>query len=251
MRKAMKNLSPSLNLGFVLLAGMLAQSPALAKDLPKAAKSALERLAPQAKIVEVHAGPIKGWYEVVLDGQVVVYIEGKGKAVVHGEWYDGNGQSVTERRRAVKAKEVIASYGDKLTTVVYEANGRERGRVFVFFDPTCGFCRRLHEEVKPLNENGVTVVYIPIDRGGSGPTAEALSKVLCGSNPERQASFEAYLKGEFDGGASGCKADITENFAMFRAIGARGTPAIYTVDGMSIGGYLPAEQLLRRLGITK
>lgn len=232
----------------LFMAIMMATGSVAAASLPKQADAALKRVVQKEDVVSVRNGPIKGWYEVELRGRRYAYVEKQGRGVVIGEWFDHLGRSVTEQRRSAAINEAFARYSQNAVTVVYEAHGDAKGLIRVFFDPTCGYCRKLHEEVPRLNEAGVTVVYYPLDRSGNeqGPTWKALSSILCGSNSERRSALEDYLNGNSNP-KPGCDADISGNYRLFLEADGRGTPAIFDARGRLIGGYAPAQVLLERM----
>lgn len=232
----------------LFMAIMMATGSVAANSLPKKADAALQRVVRKDDVISVRDGPIKGWYEVELRGRRYAYVEKQGRGLVIGEWFDHLGRSVTEQRRSSAINEVFARHSQDVVTVVYEAHGDAQGLIRVFFDPTCGYCRKLHEEVPRLNEAGVTVVYYPLDRSGAeqNPTWKALSGILCGNNSERRSAFEDYLKGN-SAPKPGCAANIGGNYRLFLEVDGRGTPAVFDARGRLIGGYAPAQALLDRM----
>jgi thiol:disulfide interchange protein DsbC len=47
--------------------------------------------------------------------------------------------------------------------------------------------------------------------------------------------------------ATECANPVKEQYRMGEAMGVRGTPAVYSDEGESIGGYIPAQELIRIL----
>ena len=46
-----------------------------------------------------------------------------------------------------------------------------------------------------------------------------------------------------------CKSPVTAQFNLGEKIEVRGTPAVFTVDGLQLGGYVPPDELAKSLGI--
>lgn len=55
--------------------------------------------------------------------------------------------------------------------IVYKAP-EEKHVITVFTDITCGYCRKLHEQMKDYNALGITVRYLAFPRQGLSSQAE-------------------------------------------------------------------------------
>ncbi|HHI77024.1 MAG TPA: DsbC family protein, partial [Gammaproteobacteria bacterium] len=138
-------------------------------------------------------------------------------------------------------------FGDA-NKVIFRAKGKERAAIDVFTDTSCPYCRKLHAEVPKLQENGITVRYVPYPRGGvRGPGYEGLRKVWC-ADDSAQAMTQA-KRDRLAEGSTDCKRAelVDQGYRLGNRLGIKGTPTIFLPDGTRIGGYLPADQLLQRL----
>lgn len=127
----------------------------------------------------------------------------------------------------------------------------EKYAVTVFTDITCGYCVRLHSQLKEYNDLGITIRYLAFPRQGpSGDVANEMAAIWCSDDP-KSALHNAKIKREKIESSSSkiaqCRKEITDQYMLGRELGVGGTPAIFMPDGEMIGGYLPAPQLLQRL----
>jgi len=77
--------------------------------------------------------------------------------------------------------EKIAQFRDSM--IEYKADN-EKYAVTVFTDITCGYCVRLHQEMKEYNKRGITVRYLAFPRQGpSGQVADNMAKIWCAADP--------------------------------------------------------------------
>ena len=67
----------------------------------------------------------------------------------------------------------------KQEVITYKAKD-EKHSVYVFTDITCGYCKKLHDQMGGYNELGITVNYIAYPRNGIGTTAsKKMETVWC------------------------------------------------------------------------
>ncbi|WP_438878586.1 thioredoxin fold domain-containing protein, partial [Bacillus cereus group sp. Bce005] len=60
------------------------------------------------------------------------------------------------------------------STIEFKAP-QERYIVSVFTDTTCGYCVRLHSQIKDYNDLGITIRYLAFPRQGvAGPVADQM-----------------------------------------------------------------------------
>ena len=59
-----------------------------------------------------------------------------------------------------------------------------------------------------------------------------------------KAKSTGFIKDNLD-----CKAPIEEQFMLGQQIGVRGTPAIILENGEMLPGYMPADEIAKRLNI--
>jgi thiol:disulfide interchange protein DsbC len=135
----------------------------------------------------------------------------------------------------------------------YPATGEVKAVVTVFTDTTCPFCTRLHNEMKAINDQGITVRYALFPRGGEqSPEYAALTHVLAEADVTKQKvmldqGFEAHGLNKDPAyaelNAEG-KAALDTLLSAGNGAGLTGTPYIVMSNGAQFSGFGGVEQLL-------
>ena len=193
---------------------------------------------------------IEGLVEVQTSGGIL-FASPNGDYFLAGTLYklDGNGQyeDVLAKRQAPINAAKIESFKDSM--IEFKA-ANEKYVVTVFTDITCGYCVRLHSQMKGYNDLGITVRYMAYPRqGDTGSVADQMAAIW-GSEDPQSAMHNGKVKREFPEKSKDFakyQQIIKEHFALGRELGISGTPAIFLPSGEMVGGYLPPEQLLQRL----
>lgn len=200
----------------------------------------LSRIAPDMTVDQVNPTPIDGLYEVVL-GATVIYMTADGRYVLRGELLDLKNQSnLTQEVRADMRQQTLAALPkDKM---IRFSNGKSDHVIYVFTDIDCGYCRKLHQDVPYLNEQGVAVRYLAYPRAGlESKTYKEMISVWCAD--DRQAALTR-AKQDKKVETRDCDNPVADQFELGRKLGVNGTPAIYLENGQALPGYVPPEQLL-------
>ncbi len=115
---------------------------------------------------------------------------------------------------------------------------------YVFTDPLCGYCRKLHTQIADLNERGITIRYIPINNFGDR-SLEPVLKLLA-VEPEKQPKAVSYMKEQLSSRKSvdykvigspivtpQTRDQLRLNKTIGDILGVKGTPAIFDTSGKS------------------
>jgi len=134
------------------------------------------------------------------------------------------------------------------------------GDMYVFTDPTCGYCAKLERELDSYLESGVKVHYIPFPRAGvsdiENPAFKTWAVAMCDEAPA--VAYRSYTTRQKDmpvdaSYTEDCADKIKEGYGMAKTLGLSGTPFIYYqgVGGNTVtkGGYLPVDIMLQELGV--
>jgi thiol:disulfide interchange protein DsbC len=197
-------------------------------------------------------------YEVELTSGQVLYSTPDGKYFVYGSLFEaGDNQLVdlTAKRGDAKRQKLLASIkADDM--VVFQSKGEQKAVVNVFTDVDCGYCRKLHREVPRLNELGITVRYLAYPRAGvysdkkrtkfTG-SYKKLKSVWC--DADRPAAMSKAKATGFIKENLNCNAPIEAQLALGEQFGVRGTPALIFESGELVPGYMPADELAKKLGL--
>jgi thiol:disulfide interchange protein DsbC len=156
--------------------------------------------------------------------------------------------NVADASLAGKRLEGVAKFSND--TITYPAKD-EKYVVTVFTDITCGFCRKLHNQMADYNAMGITVKYLPYPRSGIYDQSGGLTKgyqdlrsIWCNEDPNT-----ALTKAKTGTGVAHriCDKPVAEAFNFGRQIGVNGTPAIILSDGSMLAGYKEPKDLLEAL----
>ncbi|OJF70501.1 thiol:disulfide interchange protein [Alteromonas sp. V450] len=230
----------------VVLAGVLAVSSLAALSTNAADEAAIKEKLSSTLGLEVDAiadSPVSGLVQVSTN-RGLFYVSEDGGYLLQARVFniDENMRNETEialssmRQESVRAMEE-ASISFKAKDEKYVIN--------VFTDISCGYCRKLHNEIGQLNDAGITVNYLAFPRAGlNSQNYDDMVSVWCAENPQK-AITEAKA-GENVASAS-CTNKVAEQYMLGQKLGVNGTPNIILPDGTLIPGYQPAALIVKAL----
>ncbi|MEM8982871.1 MAG: DsbC family protein [Pseudomonadota bacterium] len=201
---------------------------------------------PQVKKESIHPGPIDGLLEI-REGTMIAYLSDDGRYLFQGEMIDLDTDTNLTEKSAGIARRAIMQSAPRSAEIVFSPKGEKKHSVVVFTDIDCTFCRKLHQQIDEYTAAGIEVRYLLYPR--SGPGTKSWSKaeeVLCAN--DRNVAI-TMAKNDEVVVSSDCieSAQLMDSYRVGAAVGLRGTPAILFEDGQLVSGYLPPEELARRL----
>lgn len=217
-------------------------APLAHADAEQAIRKTLNTLQSDLKVESVGESPVKGLYQVQLEGGRVLYMSGDGQYLMQGYLYqmrDGQMLNLTEQAESV----AVARQLDALprNEMVIFAPKNPKTHITVFTDTDCGYCQLLHKEVPELNRQGVEVRYLAYPRAGVGSsTYKDLVSVWCAKD-QQDAMNQAKARKKIP--AATCENPVAAQYKLGQMIGVQGTPAIFLANGQLIPGYQPADKL--------
>ena len=179
---------------------------------------------------DVQPSPVNGLKTVLTDSGVL-YASEDGKHILQGPLFDVSGKEPVN-----VTNQLLSSKMDALKDqmIVYKAP-KEKHVITVFTDITCGYCHKLHQQMKEYNDLGITVRYLAFPRQGLASQAEKdMKSIWC--TADKAKAFDAAMKGDAISPAT-CKTDISKHYELGVQFGIQGTPAIILENGMMIPGY--------------
>ncbi|MEL1266154.1 DsbC family protein [Pseudoxanthomonas putridarboris] len=222
-----------------------AAAPAKGGTPEERARNAIAQLNPQAKVDYVGAAPLPGFREVIVGGQLL-YVSDDGRYLMQGAVLD-----LQEQQDLMQGSTALARYRrDLLASVpaserIVFAPPNAKYTISVFTDIECGYCRKLHSEIADLNRLGIAVEYLAFPRMGLGSQDHKdMISVWCA--PDRRRALTDAKAGK-PVPSRDCKNPVTMEYDLGQRIGVSGTPAIYSAEGVQLGGYLPPQALRERL----
>jgi len=203
----------------------------------------VQKLFPGITADSVSPSPMDGVSEVVI-GPRLLYVSNDGKYLLQGSLIDlASKTDVSEERRGQIRIAALDKLGqDKM--IIFPAKD-EKHVITVFTDIDCGYCRKLHGDMKKYNAEGITVRYLSFPRGGlQSPSYAKAVTVWC--SDDQQAALTDSKQGKDLPGKT-CDNPVKEEYELGQMLGVRGTPAIITDTGAMLPGYVPPARLAAAL----
>jgi thiol:disulfide interchange protein DsbC len=195
------------------------------------------------QITSIGDAPVTGLLQIMTE-KGLFYTSQDGKYLLQARIYDVEEgmRNVTEEALGSVRLGGLAEFNDSV--IEYKADN-EKYVVSIFTDITCGYCRKLHNEMDEYNDLGITVRYLAFPRGGlNSRTYTDMVSVWCADN-KQEAMDNAKAGGTV--ASKNCESKVAEEYAFGQKIGVNGTPNIIMPDGSVIPGYQPPKQLEQAL----
>jgi len=201
------------------------------------------------EVESIATTPLAGVAEVITN-QGLFYASFDGAYFFHGKLFsiENNVTNLTEESMAKVRVSGMDRFANDM--IVYPAKN-EKHVVTVFTDITCGYCRKLHEQMDEYNDMGITVRYLAYPRSGitdrNGNLTQGfqdMRSVWCSEEPNT-----AMTKAKNGSGVAHriCDKPIEAEFDFGRRVGVNGTPAIMLANGMMLPGYREPKDLIQVL----
>ena len=185
---------------------------------------------------------------VKLDNQIFLASK-NGQYLFFGKVIDTSKQiDLVELANQQHRKKLIESIArEKLLS--YKAKN-EQHTLTIFTDIDCPFCRKLHSQIKTLNQQGVTVDYIMLPRGKAGSMAfDKTANALCADIPQA-AMDTAMQSGQFKQRTQAtamCVKNLKTQQLLAQTFGFSATPTILFANGEIVPGFMKTEDILKKL----
>ena len=204
-------------------------------------------LPPGTKIESIEKSEFPSIYKVYYGDIQPLYVSEDGDYFIFGDMFNLNSDGIinlTEKDILEKRKFFMQDIDD--SELIKFTAKNELFSVVVFTDVDCGYCRKLHDEIKEYNNLGISINYAAFPRSGIG--TETFTKMVgawCSNNPKETITM--LKKGEKLKSTFCDSQPIAKHYAIGNKIGVTGTPAIVSSDGELFPGYYSAEDLLKKL----
>lgn len=236
---------------FVLLVGLACSAQSLAAESDDIAtiKKVLSELMPQAQAESIKPAAMPGMYEAVF-GPQIIYISGDGRFMFEGDLYDlKNRMNLTETKRSVGRAKTVHDMDEKTMVVFSPAADKVKYTITAFTDIDCGYCRKMHTQMKEYNDLGIAFRYMAYPRSGvDTPSYFKAVSVWCAG--DRQAAMTKAKAGENLAKAD-CETPIKAHMDAAKLVGVTGTPTMVLENGRVIPGYVEPKRLIQILDQMK
>lgn len=192
---------------------------------------------------EIQRSEMQGFYEAQINGHIF-YISEDGQYLINGEVLDLKQQkNLTKTRISQHRHQLLASL-DEDDMIIY-GDTASRYTVTVFTDIDCGYCRKLHSQMRAYNGLGIRVRYLAYPRAGlNSASYQKAVAVWCAD--DRQQALSLAKTGQ-QPAYQACDNPVAEHLKLGEQFGVQGTPAIVLENGEVVPGYVPPADLLRML----
>jgi len=219
-------------------------------------ESSLARINPDMKASSIELTPMAGIYDVMLNTGDRVYMSADGEFFFAGTMYKntlGEGLVNLTEQSAIQARSVAMQLPAAQEAWVFPAQGEKKVTISVFTDVDCFYCQKLHSEMPAINALGIEVRYLAFPRAGVGSSSyQVLVDSWCAENPNEfltQAKARSHNKQAPQPSPELCDNPVSAHYQLGQQMGINGTPAIVLDSGEIWPGYLPANELAKRLGL--
>jgi thiol:disulfide interchange protein DsbC len=197
-------------------------------------------------VTAIGDAPIPGLLQLVTD-KGLFYASKDGKYFLQGRIFNLDEGMRNETEIALSGMRLggITDFQDSM--IEYKAD-KEKFVVNIFTDITCGYCRKLHNQMDEYNDLGITVRYLAFPRGGiQSASYKDMVSVWCSDDPQKALTDAKNGDSVAD---KSCATKVAQQYAFGQKIGVSGTPNIIMPDGSMIPGYQPPSQLIQALQAT-
>jgi len=123
---------------------------------------------------------------------------------------------------------------------------KEQYSLTIFTDVDCGYCRKLHKQMKEYNDLGISIRYAAFPRSGLG--TDTFTKMVGAWCSEDTKKVLTSLKDGKEPRLEFCDSQpVAKHYAIGKKLGITGTPAIITNEGELMPGYYSPQDLLKKL----
>jgi thiol:disulfide interchange protein DsbC len=201
------------------------------------------------EVKDIKPAPVKGLYEITFqqgNQQIAAYVDFSKQLILAGRIFDIDTRKMISPPPKKVPRELSKSQLDRieLEDSIIMGNGNGRKRMFVFTDPDCPHCKRLHEELKKLvsmePDLAIHIKMYPL-RMHRKAYDKARVILAAGSLDLLNKAFAGKklpAPGEKDR-----KEPVDETIELAQSLGIRGTPAIVFPDGRLVTGFRDAKRM--------
>lgn len=208
---------------------------------------------PTGTIIEsIERSEFPGIYKVYYGDIQPLYVSESGNYFMFGQMFKIDSQNankpviknITDKDISIRRQSLMQEI--KTSELISFESKREQYDLTVFTDVDCGYCRKLHKEIKQYNDLGITIRYAAFPRSGLG--TDAFTKMVgawCSADSKKAITN---LKDGKNPNLTFCDSQpVAKHYAIGKKLGVTGTPAIITETGDLLPGYYSAEDLLKKL----
>lgn len=208
-----------------------------------AIKKNLQARFPGIEVSSVNPSPVKGVYEVVVNGTHVIYTDANANYLFDGSLVD----TVSKRNLTQEKTEALnkVDFGKlPFEQAIKIVRGTGKRHLAVFSDPDCPYCRKLEPELAQLTDVTIYLFEYPLPMH---PDAARKSRLIWCSPDRAKAWDDFMLNGKLPEGKGDCANPIDANLALAEKLNISGTPHLILSNGKRVPGLVPFAALNQML----
>lgn len=203
-------------------------------------QQAFQQRFPGVDVDNVRDTPVPGIYEVQI-GMDLLYTDAQVNYVFQGSLIDARKRTdLTAARMEQLTATSFASL--PLEYAVKQVKGSGARQMAVFEDPNCGFCKRLHDTLKDVDNVTVYSFLLPI----LSPDSEVKARNIWCAKDQAQV-WQDWMVNNKTPAEAICDTPVEQVKALAQKLRVQGTPAIFFADDSRVNGALPLDQLSKKL----
>ena len=219
-----------------ILLTMLSVHAFAAEELSKAD---VQKKFPNTPIDDVRPSAVPGLFEVT-SGKNVYYVEKTLRYALFGGIIDTQtGVNLTDERVQSISKVDVKNL--PLQNSITMGSGKKN--LYIFSDPDCPFCRKLHPELAKLKNVTIHEFLYPIKELHPGAFYHAVA-IWCAKD-RKKALDDVFSDKQIEDAV--CENPIGDTVKLGQSLGISGTPTLIFDDGSIQVGYMESEKLQARL----
>ncbi len=206
------------------------------------AKKSIESKYPNIQITSIEK--INQSFFEVRVGTEIYYLTSDLKHLIAGNIIEmSSGKNLTENSYKQTRLEYLSQITDN--DVISYTSKDSKHTLTIFTDTSCPYCQKLHNEIKELVSNGISVNYVLFSRNGNDTEAyKDMVSVWC--SDDRQYALDMLFDNSFVDSKT-CENPISNNYTKAMNLQVNGTPMIFFEDGSVIPGYVASDKIIDAL----
>lgn len=195
---------------------------------------------PGIEISDVNPTPFPGLFEVQI-GMDLLYTDANVDYILQGSLVDAKTRRDLTAQRLEKLSQVSFE-SLPLELAVKQVKGNGARKMAIFEDPNCGYCKRLHQTLKEVDNTTVYTFLFPI----LSPDSEIKARnIWCAK--DQAATWRAWMLDGTTPPDANCATPVDTVLVLGKKLMVQGTPAIIFADGSRVNGALPLDDLQKKL----